>query len=130
MNSLARRRPLLFASLFLGLVVIAGRVPVDCADPRLNSKESLLRQDLFALRQAIDQYTLDKQQPPGSLEDLVKAGYLKSIPSDPYSGRRDWVIDKEPEMLDPRLPGIPPDIVDVHSATLTKAGDGSPYGSW
>ena len=121
MNSLVRHRLLLFVALFLGLVVIAGRVLVDSAAPRQNSKESLLRQDLFTLRQAIDQFTLDKRKPPGSLEDLVKAPYLKSIPIDPFTGRRDWVIEKEPEMQDPCLPGIPDGIGDVHSATLTKA---------
>jgi general secretion pathway protein G len=69
------------------------------------AKEKALRQDLFTLRQAIDQYTLDKQKVPGSLEDLVKAGYLKSIPIDPFTGRRDWVIDNEPETQDPPPPG-------------------------
>jgi len=73
---------------------------------------------------------MDKQKAPGSLEDLVNAGYLKSIPIDPLTVRRDWVIDREREMQDPRLLRILPGIVDVHSATLIKAGDGSLYRSW
>jgi hypothetical protein len=81
---------LLFGALFWGLAVLCGRVlnRVRSSFP-INRKEAVLRQDLFTLRQVIDQYTMDKQKAPGSLEDLVNAGYLKSIPIDPFTGRRD-----------------------------------------
>ena len=110
-------------------MVIAELIVGVSVAPRYKSNESLLRQDLFTLRQAIDQYTLDKKRAPTSLEDLVKAGYLKSIPIDPFTGSRNWKIDKEPEMQGPRSPEVP-GIVDVHSAALVKAGDGSLYSSW
>jgi len=53
----------------------------------LKARESVLRQDLFTMRQIIDQYTLDKQKAPQALDDLVSAGYLKKIPNDPFTGR-------------------------------------------
>jgi len=106
MNSPVRRRLFLFAALLLGLVVLAGLIVVNWVAPRYNSKESLRRQDLFTLRQAIDQYTLGKERAPISLEDLVKAGYLRSVPIDPFTGNRDWKIDKEPEIQDPRSPEV------------------------
>ncbi|PYX19004.1 MAG: general secretion pathway protein GspG, partial [Acidobacteria bacterium] len=49
----------------------------------LRAKESVLKQDLFTLRQVISQYTLDKQKAPQTLDDVVQAGYLKVIPKDP-----------------------------------------------
>src|ERR1043166_10254589 len=54
----------------------------------LHANEAVLKQDLRAMRDAIDQYTQDKQKAPQSLDDLVSAGYLHSIPKDPYSSLR------------------------------------------
>jgi len=52
-----------------------------------------LRQDLVTMRAIISQYTLDKHKPPLSLDDLVAAGYLKEVPTDPMTGRKDtWVV--------------------------------------
>src|SRR5690242_18278410 len=59
------------------------------------SKEAVLREDLLVMRQAIDQYTVDKQKAPQSLDDLVQAGYLKAIPKDPFTDRTDtWVAQQ------------------------------------
>jgi len=110
--------------------VLAGLIVGDSVAPRYKSKESLLRQDLFTLRQAIDQYTLNKQGAPTSLEDLVKGGYFESIPLDPFTGRREWLIDREPEMQDTPLPRQLPGIIEVHNASHLMALDGSPYSSW
>jgi hypothetical protein len=51
------------------------------------------RQDLRTMNAVITRYTLDKQLPPHSLDDLVAAGYLKEVPTDPMTGRKDtWVV--------------------------------------
>ena len=51
------------------------------------SHEAVLRDDLFTMRSLIDRYTLDNQRPPESLDDLVRAGYLKGgLPVDPFTG--------------------------------------------
>ncbi len=66
------------------------------------AREAVLRQDLFTLRQVISQYTLDKQKPPQSLDDLVRAGYLKQTSVDPMTGRSDtWKLDREDPPIDP-----------------------------
>src|SRR5690242_18851699 len=44
------------------------------------ARESVLRDDLFTMRSVIDEYTLDKQEAPASLQDLVEKGYLRQIP--------------------------------------------------
>jgi general secretion pathway protein G len=67
-------------------------VPRYVTSPGEN-RERVLRQDLFTMRAIISQYTLDKQQRPHSLDDLVTAGYLKEMPIDPMTGRKDtWVV--------------------------------------
>src|SRR5512146_3293588 len=51
------------------------------------AREAVLKDDLFTMRKLIDQYTLDKQQPPESLDDLVQGGYLRGgLPVDPFTG--------------------------------------------
>jgi general secretion pathway protein G len=57
------------------------------------ARERALRQDLRVMNALISQYTLDKDTPPQSLDDLVRAGYLKELPIDPKTGRKDtWVV--------------------------------------
>src|SRR6201995_1980778 len=55
----------------------------------LHAQETALRQDLYTMRSLIDQYTLDKQKAPQSLQDIVEAGYIKELPRDPFTNSRD-----------------------------------------
>jgi len=93
------------------------------------AREAVLRNDLFTLRSSIDQYTLDKQKAPQTLQDLVEAGYIKSVPMDPMTNATDsWVTEQEDSLmaLDQTAPGI----VDVHSGSSAVSTDGSPYSTW
>ncbi|MBZ5573380.1 MAG: type II secretion system GspH family protein [Acidobacteriia bacterium] len=99
----------------------------------LRARESVLRQNLFTLRSVISQYTLDKQKAPQSLDDLVSAGYLKQIPTDPMTGHNDtWTPDQEQDTilsLD-QQPSDEPGIVDVHSGSQGVGSDGTAYNTW
>jgi general secretion pathway protein G len=112
-------------SLILILVSIA--VPIYSQSIR-RAKEAVLRQDLFTLRQVISQYTLDKQKAPQSLDDVIAAGYLKVVPTDPMTGSANWTTDQEDSLMavDQQEPGI----VDVHSSSNQNASDGTAYSSW
>jgi general secretion pathway protein G len=93
------------------------------------AREAVLRNDLFTLRSSIDQYTLDKQKAPQSLEDLVTAGYIKAIPKDPMTNATDtWVTEQEDSLMaiDQTAPGI----VDVHSGASTESTEGTAYSTW
>jgi general secretion pathway protein G len=93
------------------------------------AREAVLRNDLFTMRSSIDQYTLDKQKAPQSLEDLVTAGYIKSIPKDPITNASDtWVTVQEDTLM--AIDQTEPGIVDVHSGSSTISTDGSAYTSW
>jgi general secretion pathway protein G len=93
------------------------------------AREAVLRNDLFTLRSSIDQYTLDKQKAPQSLQDLVTAGYIKSIPKDPITNSADnWAVEQEDTLM--AIDQTEPGIVDVHSGSSTISTDGSAYNTW
>jgi general secretion pathway protein G len=94
----------------------------------LRSREAVLRQDLFELRSLISQYTLDKQKAPQSLDDLVTAGYIKTLPRDPTTNESNWEVVQEDVLLavDQQDPGIS----DVKSASNATGTDGTAYSSW
>src|SRR5579864_7773615 len=123
-----------FTLLELMIVISIMLILVSIAVPNFTSsvkrsREAVLRQNLFTLRDLISQYTLDKQRAPQSLDDLVQAGYLKQIPVDPMTNARDsWTVDQEDVLLsvDQQQPGI----TDVHSGSTATSSDGTPYSSW
>jgi general secretion pathway protein G len=93
------------------------------------ARESVLKEDLHVMRNAIDSYTMDKQKAPQSLQDLVDSGYLKSIPTDPFTHTNDaWVVNQSDDLhsIDQTEPGID----DVHSSNESTGTDGQPYSTW
>jgi general secretion pathway protein G len=52
-------------------------------------RESVLKQDLQTMRMAIDDYTVSEGRPPHSLQDLVDKSYLREIPANPFTGKKD-----------------------------------------
>src|SRR5579883_2630314 len=95
----------------------------------VRAREAALKQDLATMRNAIQQYTLDKEQGPQSLDDLVSAGYLREIPVDPMTRARDWHTDFDNVLLstDQTSPGI----TDVHSVSdAVSPFENTPYSSW
>lgn len=95
----------------------------------LHAQETVLRDDLYTLRSLIDQYTLDKQKAPTSLQDLVDAGYLKQLPKDPFTNARDsWVPVADDSIMSPDQ--TDPGIVDVHSGSDMTSSEGTAYNTW
>jgi general secretion pathway protein G len=95
----------------------------------LHARETSLRQDLYTLRSLIDQYTLDKQKAPQSLQDLVQAGYIKELPRDPFTNSRDsWVPVTDDSIMSPDQ--TEPGIIDVHSGSDQNSSEGTAYSSW
>ena len=94
----------------------------------IRARESTLKQNLATLNKVIDQYTLDKQKAPQSLDDLVSAGYLKFVPNDITGSKDTWVLEQEDTLksIDQTQPGI----VGVHSGSDQAALDGTLYSSW
>ncbi len=94
-----------------------------------HTQESVLRTDLFRMRDAIDQYYADKNKYPGSLDTLVSDGYMRRIPEDPITQSADtW--QTEPAEPDPSNPSAEPGIYNVKSGAQGTALDGSTYADW
>lgn len=96
----------------------------------VRAKEASLKQDLAVMRKAIDQYTLDKLAAPQSLDDLVSAGYLREVPTDPITGKKDWLVDYETDVLfSPEQTST--GVSNVHSASdRISPFEGTAYNSW
>ena len=110
------------------LILISTAIPMYQASV-VRARESVLRQNLFTMRSVIDQYSMDKQKAPQSLQDLVDAGYLKMIPIDPMTNSRDtWQTVQEDLLVsvDQDQPGI----TDVHSGSSAIGSDGVAYDQW
>jgi len=93
------------------------------------ARESVLRDDLFKLRDAIDQYYADKNQYPPTLDDLVSAGYVRALPKDPITNSTtSWqAVPAEP---DANNPSVAPGVYDVKSGSEGTSLDGSKYADW
>ena len=93
------------------------------------AKESVLHNNLSAMRSAIDEYSYDKQKVPQSLQDLVTDGYLRNIPRDPMTGSSDtWriIMEDAGQSVNSTEPGI----FDIRSGAPGQSLEGTPYSEW
>lgn len=92
-------------------------------------REAVLKEDLYRMRDAIDQFYVDKGKYPVDLSELVSGGYLRSVPADPMtSSAETWqLIPAEP---DPSNPSADIGIYEVKSGSDGLAIDGSKYSDW
>ena len=129
-----RRREFGFTMVELMIVMAIIVILVSIAIPQyqkalIRAKESVLKNNLFTLRQVIDEYTYDKQKAPQSLQDLVSAGYLKEIPIDPITNTNStWrtIMEDSLQSVNQTEPGI----FDVKSGSDKSGLDGTPYADW
>ena len=90
----------------------------------LRSEETVLRENLLLLRDALDKHYTDAGRYPDALPELVSKRYLRAIPRDPFTQKADtWIV-------------VPPadrekgGVYDVHSAAPGVGSDGKPYVQW
>ena len=88
------------------------------------SKEAVLKENLYQMRDLIGKYYADKGKYPESIEALVTEKYLRTVPVDPVTeSRTSWVA-------------VPPNdsqksgVFDVKSGAPGRASDGSAYADW
>lgn len=114
----------------MSLIVILAGLGMSLYGSSINrSKEAVLKEDLFRMRDAIDQYRADKGNYPPGLDSLVTEGYLRRVPEDPFTDSTvTWIV--EPAEADPTNPIGDPGIFDVRSGSDLTALDGSRYGDW
>ena len=121
-----------FTLLELMIVLAIMGVLITIAQPNLKqsivrAKEAVLRDDLYQIRDAIDQYYADSGKYPGQIADLVNQSekaksYLRGIPKDPFTGSADWITVA--------LEGEEGGVFDVHSSSELVGTDGTAYNTW
>ena len=129
-----RRREFGFTMVELMIVMAIIVILVSIAIPQyqkaiIRAKESVLQNNLFTLRQVIDEYTFDKKKAPQTLDDLVSAGYLREIPMDPITNsNQTWktIMEDMLQSVDQTEPGI----YDVKSGSEKSGLNGTAYADW
>ena len=111
------------------IIILAGIGLAMHANSQTRAREAVLKENLFRMRDAIDQYYADKNAYPASLDALVTDKYLRAIPEDPFTdSETTWqTVMSE---LDPANPSAQPGIYDVKSGSDRVAIDGSRYSDW
>ena len=113
--------------------ILATMAVVQLRQTPQRAKEAALKENLYVMRNVMDQYFTDKGKYPDSLSALVDDGYIRKIPVDPMTGSETtWVEEQsgggaEEDQSDESLQG---GIADVHSGSDDESLDGSRYGEW
>ncbi len=111
------------------IVILASLGMAQYGNAVTRTREATLKEDLFRMRDAVDQYYADKGQYPPSLETLVTDGYLRAVPKDPFTNSADtW--QQVPSEPDPNNPTAQTGIYDIKSGSDATAIDGTAYAEW
>ena len=113
----------------ISLVVIMAAIALTSYGTAvLRSREAVLKEDLFRMRDAIDQYYADRDGYPAELQSLVSEGYLRGIPEDPFTrSTTTWhLVMAEYDPVNPLAQGI----FDVRSGAVGLGIDGTAYVDW
>jgi general secretion pathway protein G len=108
-------------------ILLAVAIPIYITHIK-RAKEVVLKQNLDEMRRAIDKFTVDKERAPATLEELVSAGYLRSVPIDPVANSADaWRTEMETETASP---DVAPGIKDVKSSAEGTDATGKAYSEY
>ena len=111
------------------IVILATMGMTQYKTSQVYAREAVLKEDLFRMRDAIDQYYADKGQYPSTIDALVSDGYLRKVPEDPFTkSSSSWqTVPAEP---DPANPTAEPGVYDIKSGSDGTALDGTKYSEW
>ena len=111
------------------IIILAATGLAQYRNSIVRANEAVLKEDLFRMRDAIDQYYADKGQYPSTLDALVSDGYVRKIPEEPFTkSNSSWqTVPAEP---DPNNPTAEAGVYDVKSGSEATALDGTKYSEW
>ena len=129
-TSLANGFTMIEVMVVMALVVILASVGMtQYRNSVTRAEEAVLKENLFRMNDAIDQYYADKNKWPADLAELASEGYIREVPNDPMTKSKDtWTtVQAEP---DANNPASQVGIYQVKSGSDRIALDGSPYADW
>jgi len=126
----ARGFTLIELMVVMSLIVVLASIGLAVyANSVTRAKEAVLKEDLYRMRQAIDQYYADKSMYPETLDVLVSEKYLRALPIDPFTGSADTWQTIQAD-LEPGSASGNPGIYNVRSGSSAVAIDGTNYSDW
>ena len=117
----------LLIAMFILIILLSVALPTYQRSVQ-HARETVLKENLFQMRRAIDQYSADKNALPEQIQDLVDAGYLREIPIDPVNMEKaEWdpVIGDDPNSNEGAQ-----GLTDVKSLAEGEDSNGVPYSDY
>src|SRR5512133_244022 len=128
----SRQRGFTLMELLVVMTILALLTTVGLVGYRYKTavaREAVLKENLFQINHALEQYRADRGKYPSSLAPLRELGYLRDIPWDPITQSRDtWQLELEPP--DPDSPEAELGVWRVRSGSADKDSNGIPYNEW
>ena len=116
----------LMIAMFIMIILLSVAVPTFQRSVQY-AKETVLKENLWQMRRAIEQHTADKGKLPKSVEELVTAKYLHEKPVDPIREEAEW---DEEQGEDPNSSDGETGLINVHSRADGTGSDGEPYSKY
>ena len=116
----------LMITMFIMIILLSIAVPTYEKSVR-QARETVLKENLWQVRRAIDQFTADKGKLPSSVEDLVTDKYLREKPVDPITDKTEW---QEIQGEDTNSPDSTQGLKDVKSMAEGSDSDGKAYSEY
>lgn len=113
----------LMIAMFILIILLAVVFPTYQRSVQ-HARETVLQENLWQMRRAIDQFTADKQKMPKSIDELVEGQYLREKPKDPITEDYEW---NEIQGEDPLSPDDEQGLKDVRSLAEGEDSNGKPY---
>jgi len=113
----------LMIAMFILIILISVALPTYQRSVQ-HAREVVLKENLWQMRRAIDQYSADKGKLPQSLDDLINEKYLREKPVDPITEKAEW---KEIQGEDTNSSDAGQGLTDVQSLAEGESSDGKKY---
>ena len=116
----------LIIAMFIMIILLSIAVPTYQRSVQ-NARETVLKENLFQIRRAIDQFSADKGKLPASVDDLVTEKYLREKPMDPVSEKAEW---DEIQGEDPSSPDGEQGLINVKTMAPGEDSNGQPFSEY